>query len=392
MTVLCLKMRWAILPFLLLLTACRAAAPTWPSPDADSFVQYQQQSRQQLESHRRFQTPDRQAEIGYNQPREWRPQGQPKGGMLLIHGLGDSPYSFSDIGPVLAAKGYLVRTLLLPGHGTKPEDLMAVSLEDWHQLIQRQTDIMRREVPHVWLGGFSTGANLATKYAVQHHEIAGLILFSPAFSARNQLVWLTPWLRPFKDWLRKPDGSRPLQTSVRYMNTPTNGFALFYRTSRQAKSQLRHAGHYAKPVMIITVAHDSVLDTAYTLAAFQRYFTHPGSRLYWYGDLPAGVPPSPRIRVKPDALPRLRISQFSHMGILFAPDNPLYGESAREKFCWNGQEESALKACLAGQEVWYSDWGYQERDKVHARLTFNPYWDEQNLAISAFLSQGTPLE
>jgi hypothetical protein len=27
--------------------------------------------------------------------------------------------------------------------------------------------------------------------------------------------------------------------------------------------------------------------------------------------------------------------------------------------------------------VWYSDWGYREPGKMHARLTFNPYFNWQ---------------
>jgi hypothetical protein len=34
--------------------------------------------------------------------------------------------------------------------------------------------------------------------------------------------------------------------------------------------------------------------------------------------------------------------------------------------------------CLAGEPVWYSDWGHREPGKVFARLTFNPYFEWQS--------------
>ena len=79
------------------------------------------------------------------------------------------------------------------------------------------------------------------------------------------------------------------------------------------------------------------------------------------------------------------------MGILFSPDNPLYGVGAREKFCWNGQSEAAFAGCQAGKEVWYSDWGYKEPGKIYARLTFNPYWIWQSGIISTFLQNALPV-
>jgi hypothetical protein len=36
--------------------------------------------------------------------------------------------------------------------------------------------------------------------------------------------------------------------------------------------------------------------------------------------------------------------------------------------------------------VWYSDWGYREAGKVHARLTFNPYFDWQLQQIQQLLA------
>ncbi len=142
---------------------------------------------------------------------------------------------------------------------------------------------------------------------------------------------------------------------------------------------------YDKPALIVTVQHDSVLDVGYTLETFSRRFTHPASRLIWYGDLPEGMLAPSRVLVRSDVLPERRISQFSHMGVLFSPQNSLYGEQGSQRLCWNGQEEADLQQCLAGSPVWYSDWGYREPGKIHARLTFNPYFDWQASIMAGVL-------
>ena len=364
-----------------LLSACSAinsqVADTKPMP----FSAYQQATYAQLLAGRKFQTDEPQSELAWNSPQEWRPHEfdagtKPTKGILLVHGLGDSPWSFNDVAKQLAMQGFLVRTVLLPGHGTHPEDLLEVTVEQWRQVVRSQAAALQRDVQQVFLGGFSTGANLVLEYAYANPDIAGLVLFSPGFRSSSSLDWLTPLVAWFRPWLLSPDGRMPMQNSVRYVMTPTNGFAQFYRSSRAAQGLLR-SRPYEKPVFMVVSQHDSVLDTNYLLDVFQRRFVHPASRMVWYGDTPVGLTDTSRVLVRADRLPEMRISQFSHMGVLFSPANPLYGIEGSLRFCWNGQDQQSTQACRQGASVWYSDWGYREDGKVHARLTFNPYFDWQ---------------
>ncbi|MCO8169169.1 lysophospholipase [Pseudomonas sp. 21LCFQ02] len=375
------------LPIVLCALALQACASRLDEPPATGFDSYRQQTLQLIENHRVFQTADRTAELNWNAPQQWRPNGTPKGGVLLVHGLGDSPWSFHDIDRTLADQGYIVRTVLLPGHGTRPQDMLNVTLAQWQQVVREQAAQLSREVPKVYLGGFSTGANLVLDYAYQHDDIAGLLLFSPAFRSDSAYVWVTPWISWVRPWLAEPDdGVRPMQTPVRYLNVPTNGFAQFHYSSVLARQRLEQKP-YGKPVFMVITEHDSVLDTRYVLDSFNQRFTHPGSRLVWYGTSPQAAPQNPRVLARNDYLPELHISQFSHMGLLFSPDNPLYGPQGSQRICWNGQPLPDMARCMAGEPVWYSDWGYQEPGKVHARLTFNPYYQWQSQVMLDVLGQ-----
>jgi esterase/lipase len=362
--------------FLSLLTLQACASSDVPLGQA-SFAAYRQQTLEWLQANRTFQTDDHAAELSWNAPREWRPSGVAKRGILLVHGLGDSPFSFKDVGQTLAGQGFLVRTVLLPGHGSKPADMLDVTLKQWQQVVGEQTRIMESEVPAVYLGGFSTGANLVLDYAYEHPEIAGLVLFSPAFRPQNSYAWLTQYIGWFRPWLASPnDDVRPMQTPVRYLNVPTNGFAQFYRSALLAQDHLADRP-YPNPVFIAITQHDSVLDTAYVLDAFNARFSHPASRLIWYGDTPATAAKTPRVLVRTDYLPQDHIAQFSHMGLMFSPNDPLYGKDGKQRICWNGQQAEDMHKCLNGEPVWYSDWGHREPGKVFARLTFNPYFEWQ---------------
>lgn len=353
---------------------------------APTFAAHRAQALAALEGRRRYVSADMRAETEWNLPREWRPAGTPQGGALLVHGLGDSPWSFVDIAPRLAERGLLVRTVLLPGHGTAPSDLMGVRLEDWQRVLREQVTALRDSVGEgpLYLGGFSTGANLVLDYAQAHAEIAGLLLVSPALRSGSRWEWLTPWLAPVVPWLLSTGDDRPQQTPVRYLNTPTNGFAQYYRSNVAARAAL-DARPYDRPALLIVAEHDSVVDAHYVREVFGTRFTHPASRLIWYGteegkasadartDASTGASTG-RVLVRPDRLPAERISQFSHMGVLFSDGNPLYGRQGSLRLCLNGQEPTEYRRCVDGDEVWFSDWGYREPGKVHARLTYNPYF------------------
>ncbi len=165
----------------LLLVGCQQQKRVSTPLGQSSFAEYQQQTRDYVAARRAFQTLDKPAELRLNTPQEWRPAQKARKGILLIHGLGDGPGSFVDIGPQLAREGFLVRTVLLDGHGTRPADLIGVSVDQWRQVVNEQAAILAKEVDSLWLGGFSTGGNLALEYAMAHDNVQGLLLFSPAF-------------------------------------------------------------------------------------------------------------------------------------------------------------------------------------------------------------------
>lgn len=204
------------------LTAC-ASKPNVPEPliqplGQTTFAAYAADTRAWIESRRRWATDDHALELEANCPAETRPpSGTPiLGGILCIHGLGDSPWSFVDQAKNLSAAGWLVRTVLLPGCGTMPEDMAAPTADDWRRVVNEQAAVLRRDLNQLepgtdgkprpmWLGGFSTGCNLALEAALTGQADAdGLLLFSPAFVVHTHLTFLAPLLKPFITWLREP--------------------------------------------------------------------------------------------------------------------------------------------------------------------------------------------
>jgi hypothetical protein len=76
----------------------------------------------------------------WNRSFELLPAAAPVGGVLLLHGMSDSPYSLRALGEALHARGYHVVGLRLPGHGTSPAGLRTVSVPDMAAAVRLAMD------------------------------------------------------------------------------------------------------------------------------------------------------------------------------------------------------------------------------------------------------------
>ncbi|WP_305857875.1 alpha/beta hydrolase [Balneatrix alpica] len=343
-----------------------------------SFSEYVQQTQAHLAANRVFLSSHQAEEVALNSPWQRAPAQPAKRGILLVHGLGDSPYYFTDLAEPLLQQGFIVRSLLLPGHGTRPADLMLPQLQDWQQMLEHQLALLQQEVDEVWLGGYSTGANLVTSAAIQHPNVAGLLLFSPGFVPGSALVRFAPWISWVMPWADQDPALNPL----RYDSLPMQGAALYYQSVEHVQQQLKEKG-YNKPTLMVLSEGDSVLDSRAIAHLFDQHFSHPASQLLWLGDNP---PALPRLQAFSMKLPELRISQGSHMSPLFSAENPYYGRQGSQRICNNGQSLEAEQACQQGATTWYGPWGYQEPGKIHARLSWNPYFSQVSAAIQQLLS------
>ncbi len=386
----------------------------------DSFEAYVRDTREWIAKRRHFVTANRALELDRNTPSETRPDpdaiptAEPLRGILLIHGLGDSPWSFTDVAPRLAQAGILARTVLLPGCGTRPEDMVKPTADDWRRVVREQSEILRRDLTaeaartsrpgaEVWLGGFSTGCNLALEFAAQNAWIAGLVLFSPAFAVRTRLSFLATLAAPVMTWLRSPEKSLGSgQTALKYTTVPVDGLAAFVSTMDAAQDALEDRA-FDRPAILAMSERDSVVDTQAVLREAARRFTSPASRFLWYGAEYSGRDLSgsdPRLRVLADRIESERITSFSHMALTYSPENPEYGRRGESRLCIPGDAQKGARpsaeACLrAGPEgLWYGAWGDPHRSSesraaggAYARLTFNPWFEAQMRMIVEVMTE-----
>jgi len=105
----------------------------------------------------------------WNRTYEIVPEGEVRGGVLLMHGLTDSPYSVRAEAELYARQGFYALSLRVPGHGTVPGALTVARWEDWRAAVRLGARHVRGRVPAprpFHIVGYSNGGALAVQYAL----------------------------------------------------------------------------------------------------------------------------------------------------------------------------------------------------------------------------------
>ena len=330
--------------------------------------------------HRRFITDDIDVELAMNMPFERQPSKPGDTAVLLVHGLADSPYTFVDIATELARQGVQVQVLLLPGHGSKPEDLFLPQYRDWQAVVDHYANQLKQQYAHVWLGGFSTGANLVSVHALRQGGIDGLMLWSPAYQTQLTVVEvIAPVVAKFVDWGWRAEETNP----AKYSSATVNGFIAYVDSAAAARQAFAEQA-LDIPALVFLSEADSVVDAAAVLLLFQRRFRHSSRRLIWYGEeLPNTL--DTRIEALSMVLPAQRISSASHMGLTFAANNPHYGVEGAKKRCDYRLNKADKMQCLRAENTWYAAWGHKQEQRIYSRLTWNPYFEDMLQRLQALM-------
>lgn len=257
--------------------------------------------------------------------------GRAQRGALLVHGLSDSPWLVRDISAALRANCYLVRAVLLPGHGTLPGDFSRAGPGEWMAAVEFGIASFEDALdgPLV-LVGYSAGASLAILFALenggaQSPQIAAIVGFAPALHGPSEagdlrpallrLLWRTPRFRYFT--------VRRQRDPVKYESFAARA-SLGYREIQERIGDLRNG----KPLRVpffgaisdvdMTVPAENVVRFFCQRVTARRYFA-----LYTNDD--ELVPPCPDIYPRPAAFPEEGVLEITHIGITNRVSNPVYG-------------------------------------------------------------------
>jgi len=388
------------------ITACSSkstlytpSAETLDTATFDTFEQYQSQVRTHLE--RNLVAVDgfpRAQQITWNlpfrQPATTHCASNSTTGLLLVHGLSDSPFVFRDLATSLANRCIEVRTLLLQGHGTRPGDMITASADVWRQQVRTHFAALAQDVDRAFIGGFSLGGALATEYALtgEGPEPEGLVALAPAWQLnglRNYL-WLAGIARVFADFVEEEPELNP----VKYESVTLNAAVQIGNVLKQTQAAIDQGKPADLPLYLIATEADSVINLDYLVQRFQQDFQHPGSRLLVFRDTRSPWPSATgdkRMTELNSYLPEANILEMSHQSLAIAPDNELYGLGAPLQRCLepNGL---TLNACrqLPETDLWYSAWHDGAQTVPTSRLTYNPWYKQMATSLGDFLQAPEP--
>lgn len=227
--------------------------------------------------------------VDWNRSQVLLPTGPVRGGVLMLHGLSDSPYSLRHLAQRYTARGFVVVLPRLPGHGTAPSGLRQAQWTDWLATAELGAREVRARIGagqpfHVV--GYSNGGALALKYAMDRVDITGdeglpapdrVVMVSPmigigrlaAFSRLMPLLSGIPYFEKSR-WL----DVQPEFNPFKYNSFPVNGVRQSWLLTGVVQGQLLHLRTIGRSDRLPPIlAFQSVLDgTVSTPAVVRQLF------------------------------------------------------------------------------------------------------------------------
>lgn len=124
-------------------------------------------------------------------------------GVVVVHGFTSSPAASRPLGQWLAAEGYAVDVLLLPGHGTRARDLGRTRYADWYAELERAVDGLAETCARVALVGHSMGGTLSLDLASRRpDDVAAVVAVNAqVLDPEQPLARLAPVLQHLVPYL-----------------------------------------------------------------------------------------------------------------------------------------------------------------------------------------------
>ncbi|MDX8380155.1 MAG: alpha/beta fold hydrolase [Gallionella sp.] len=349
------------------------------------------------EAHTKLGASELEKRIAGNSPFDLKPLGDFQTGLgkpyqrgvLLTHGLTDSPYFMRYLAYFFQRNGFRVMAILLPGHGTQAGDLLTVRWQAWAQALAYGAEKLNCEVDKLYLAGYSTGGALSVYHSLKEARVRGLFLFSPAFKISPRAAYahwhqLYSWLIPSKKWVsRYPD-----RDIYKYESMTKNAVSQTYALTRALAKKLQ-TQEITIPVFAAASLDDSTVDTQATLD-FMRRVSESHLLLYRADTQTHGLADH-KIEYINSVMPEHKILSYSHSSIIIPATDTHYGESGEYCNCLHYYPDDMEKytACIEHPEN-------ANRGEITPknlaigllrRLTYNPRFAQLETIMAQFINK-----
>ena len=226
-------------------------------------------------------SPDR-ASINWNRSYEWKNE-HAEFGVILVHGMSDSPYALSHFAEHLKPKAHVLG-LRLPGHGTLPSGLTSITWPDLASAVNLATKHMKQQLngKPLYVIGFSTGAALALNHELENidqgkdTDYQAMVMLSPAIGLKP-IAAFAKWQASLGQVLGQ---DKLMWNSIeneydpyKYQSFAVNAGDVVYQLSLRNQQLLKGFSADQKAALPQTLAFQSVVDdTVSTQAVIEHLY------------------------------------------------------------------------------------------------------------------------
>mgnify|MGYP001076676802 CR=1 FL=1 len=191
-------------------------------------------------------------------------------GVLLCHGFTGSPQSLRPWAEHLAGHGLTVSLPLLPGHGTRWEDMQLTGWQDWYAEVDRALRRLRERCSQVFIGGLSMGGALALRLAAQHGDaVSGVVVVNPGIKVHDFGAFALPVIRHLVPSVRGliDDVAKPGEREMGYARVPLHAAHSLRRFFQLVDSELPQV---TQPLLVLHSPQDHVVPPADSARVLSR--------------------------------------------------------------------------------------------------------------------------
>ena len=302
-------------------------------------------------------------------------------GILLIHGLSDSPYSIKASANYFKKKCFIVYSILLAGHGTRPGDLLDVSYKDWIKQINYAVKELSKETDDIYLLGFSTGATLAINYVLSNpaKKISGIFLLSPAINLPSAAAY-AQFIKIFKKWHKKYDD----KDIIKYESSSVNSIAQIYLLTKEINNKLKDNNQALLNTKVFAAISydDKTINPVKSLNTLLAH-TNDNNRhivVYHQNPLPKDISNQKGVYPLSSYMKKDRILGITHISLPYSAKDIWYGAKAQYRNCLHYYKSDNYDVCKKSSNIYEGVISKENLNNVGnqilARLTYNPLLDD----------------
>ena len=192
-------------------------------------------------------------------------------GVLTLHGFTGVKEELDALVTALKEEGFETRNPMIPGHGTRPEDMLKYSWKDWAQTAIDNYLDLRKTCDLVFVVGHSMGGTNALFLAEHALELDGIVTLAPSLFIRDWRTKFIPIVKRIMKWQhgKLTDIKDPSQVDrhVAYDRFPIKSAVDLFEFQNEVRRQL---WLIRQPLLSIHSKLDKIVDprdTEYLLAS-----------------------------------------------------------------------------------------------------------------------------